>query len=79
MINGHLTPFDSKHNKDEAIWTFTGAACLRFLNALFADLREALSTEGGRMAVIKNYGVDVCVNLADFLRILEKHRPTGGK
>ncbi|MEE9544047.1 MAG: hypothetical protein V3V55_00430 [Rhodospirillales bacterium] len=79
LINGHLAPFDGKHNKDEAIWTFTGAACLRFLDALLADLRETLSTEGGRMAVSKRYGVDVCVNLADFLQKLEKHRPGGGK
>jgi hypothetical protein len=75
LINGHLAPFDGKRNKDETIWTFTEAACLRFLNALLADLREALSTEGGRMAVTKRYGVDVCVTLADFLRMLEKHRP----
>ncbi|HIJ44256.1 MAG: hypothetical protein QF511_04825 [Rhodospirillales bacterium] len=79
LINGHLAPFDGKKNKDEAIWTFTGAACLRFLNALFADLRETLSTEGGRLAVSKRYGVDVCVSLADFLRKLEKHGPAGGK
>ena len=68
-----------KQNKDEAIWTFTGAACLRFLNALFADLRDVLATEGGRMTVIKRYGVDDCVNLADFLQMREKHKPTGGK
>ena len=79
LINGHLAPFDGKHNKDEAIWTLTEEACLRLLDALFADLRDTLSTEGGRLAVSKCYGVDVCVNLTNFLRKLEKQRPAGGK
>ena len=35
------------------------------LDAMLTDLKEAISTEGGRLAITKQYGVDTIIELAD--------------
>lgn len=71
LINNHLEPLEPDGNPDEAAWRFSDAAFARFLDVLFSGLRERISTEGGRLAVTKRYGVDACVDLTELLKGLD--------
>lgn len=71
LINNNLAPLASGRNPDEAVWRFTEGAFRRFLGALLRELKETLSTEGGRMRISRRHGVDACVALADIIKRVE--------
>ncbi len=48
-------------------------AVRRFLGALLAELKETLSSEGGRMRISRRHGVDACVALADIIKRIESY------
>lgn len=73
LINGHLPPVASGRNPDEAVWRFNEASFRRFLGALLAELKETLSSEGGRMRISRRHGVDACVALADIIKQIESY------
>ncbi len=80
LVNNHLEPPEPDGNPDEAAWRFSDAAFVRFLDVLFSNLREKISSEGGRMAITKRYGVDACVDLTELLKGLDAfpHGPAHG-
>ena len=71
LINNHLEPPAPDGNPDEATWKFSAAAFARFLDVLFSDLREAISTESGRLDITKRYGMKACVDLTELFKGLD--------
>ena len=71
LMNDHMRPFEKGTNPDLHVWTFTEGAIRKLLKDLFSDLKEAISSEAGRLMISKKYGVDTCVTLADILKQFE--------
>jgi len=44
------------------------------LNDLFADLKEFLSTETGRLQMTKRHGVETCIKLVEFMGQLDPQK-----
>ncbi|MDP6574661.1 MAG: hypothetical protein QGI63_00565 [Rhodospirillales bacterium] len=72
IINSHLAPADvEREGEATANWQLTGEAFLVFLGALFAEIREIMSTETGRLRMTKKYGGEACAALFDILQQLD--------
>ncbi len=71
LINNHLKPPTPDGNPDEAAWQFSAAAFVRFLDVLFSNLRETISSEDGRLAITKRYGVNACTDLSELFKGLD--------
>ncbi|MEX2449450.1 MAG: hypothetical protein WD407_01190 [Rhodospirillales bacterium] len=74
LVNDHMPPPDQNADKKDADYTFTKGDLIRVLDAMLTDLQETLSTEAGRLAITKQYGVDTIVQLADTLQIIQDIR-----
>ena len=59
----------------DAAWQFTEGACRRVLGALLSDLKQTLSTDGGRRALAERYGAKVCAALAEIMIRLDAGEP----
>ena len=77
LVNGNLSPPDSALGEvgDVAAWQLTETACRAALRALLSDLKEALSTDAGRRALIELHGQKVCATLAEVMIQLEAEEP----
>ncbi len=77
LVNGHLSPPDGAPGAagDAAAWQFTEGACRRVLGALLSDLKQTLSTDGGRRALVERYGAKVCAALAEIMIRLDAGEP----
>ena len=72
IINDHLAPPNTaREGADAATWQLTEAAFHQFLAALFADVRQTMTTEGGRLTITKSHGGEACAALWDILAKLE--------
>ncbi len=72
LVNDHLAPADLKREGDDAAtWMFTHHDFMRFLKALFRDLREAMETEIGRLRITRMHGAEACAKLADIMARIE--------
>ena len=72
LINGHLGDADvAREGPEAAGWQMTGTAFRRFLAALFNDVRQAMATEAGRLAITRSHGAEACAALWDILKRLE--------
>ncbi len=72
IINDHLAPPNTaREGEDAATWQLTEEAFHHFLAALFADVRQTMTTEGGRLAITKSHGGEACAALWDILAKLE--------
>ena len=72
IINSHLAPADvEREGHAAATWQLTGEAFLVFVGALFAEIREIMSTETGRLRMTKKYGGEACAALFDILQQLD--------
>ncbi len=72
IINSHLAPADVDREGDVAAnWQLTEEAFLVFVGALFAEVREIMSTETGRLRMTKKYGGEACAALFDILQQLD--------
>jgi hypothetical protein len=74
LVNDHMPPPDQNADKKDADYTFTKGDLVRVLDAMLTDLQETLSTEAGRLAITKQYGVDTIVQLADTLQVIQDIR-----
>ena len=77
LVNGYLRPPDDAPGEggDAAAWEFTEGACRRVLGALLSDLKQTLSTDGGRRALAERYGAKVCAALAEIMIRLDAGEP----
>ena len=72
IINDNLAPPNTaREGEDSATWQFTEEGFHHFLAALFADVRQTMTTEGGRLAITKSHGGEACAALWDILEKLE--------
>ena len=68
LVNDHLGPADVKREGESAAtWEFAPHDFIRFLKALFRDLREAMETEIGRLRITRAHGAEACAKLADIM------------
>ena len=68
LVNDHLGPADVKREGESAAtWEFAPHDFIRFLTALFRDLREAMETEIGRLRITRVHGAEACAKLADIM------------
>ncbi|MDP6804307.1 MAG: hypothetical protein QF902_03110 [Rhodospirillales bacterium] len=68
LVNEHLAPPDPKREGEAAAtWEFNPHDFMRFLKALFRDLREAMETETGRLRITRMHGAEACAKLADIM------------
>jgi len=72
LVNGHLTPPDPGTPAAAAGWELNDAGFRKFLNALMADLRQALDTDNGKLQITKRYGADTCADLFDILEQIKQ-------
>ena len=71
-VNGNLAPLPPGADPRDGRWQLSEKGLRRCLRALTADLGKALEDESGRLRITKAYGVDGIVDLADFVKTLEK-------
>ena len=72
IINDNLAPPNTaREGEDSATWQFTEEGFHHFLAALFADVRQTMTTEGGRLTITKSHGGEACAALWDILEKLE--------
>ena len=74
LVNDHLAPPSSNADDTEKEYKFTKGALIRIFDSLLTDLKEAISTEGGRLAITKQYGVETIIELADTLQLIDDIR-----
>jgi hypothetical protein len=78
IINDHLAPPDTAREGQATVtWRFTEGAFHQFLAALFADVRQTMATERGRLAITRSHGGEACAALWDILEELEALRAGG--
>ena len=70
LVNNHLAPASDNANDEEKEYQFSKGGLIRIMDAMLTDLKEAISTEGGRLAITKEYGVDIIIELADTLQMI---------
>ena len=72
LVNGHLAPPDPAREGAEAeTWQMGDRAFLLTVNALYADVRERMRTETGRLRLTKSYGAETVEVLARVLKSLD--------
>ncbi|MEQ8194849.1 MAG: hypothetical protein RIB59_10205 [Rhodospirillales bacterium] len=74
LVNDHLSPPEPNADKKDADYRFTKGDLIRVLDAMLTDLQETLSTEAGRLAITKQYGVETIIELADTLQLIQDIR-----
>jgi len=74
LVNDHLAPAAADADAKEKEFQFSKGMLVRILDAMLTDLKETISTEGGRLAITKQYGVDTIIELADTLQMIDDIR-----
>jgi len=74
LVNDHLAPPSDNATDEDKEYQFTKGGLIRIMDAMLTDLKEAISTEGGRLAITKEYGVDTIIELADTLQLIDDIR-----
>ena len=74
LVNNHLAPASDNANDEEKEYQFSKGGLIRIMDAMLTDLREAISTEGGRLAITNEYGVDTIIELANTLQMIDDIR-----
>ncbi len=73
LINDHLGPPNVEDEGEEATtWQLTEADFPHFLGALFSIVRQAMSTETGRLRITKRHGGETTAVLFDILKRLDE-------
>ncbi len=70
LINGHLGSLEGAP-REEAGWEMTPAGFKRFLDRLFADLRQELATDTGKLRITKRHGAETCASIFEILETIE--------
>ena len=65
LVNTNLAPPAPGSAKEILRWQLSEKAVVRLLHALFADLREEMTDETGRLQFIERYGADTYAWLAE--------------
>lgn len=78
LVNDHLAPASDNADDKEKAYEFTKGGLIRIFDAMLTDLKEAISTEGGRIAITKQYGVETIIELADTLQLIDDIRAKQG-
>ncbi|MEK9752392.1 MAG: hypothetical protein VW338_04170 [Rhodospirillaceae bacterium] len=70
LINANLGSLGGAP-REEAGWEMTPSGFKRFLDRLFAELREKLATDSGKLRLTKRHGADVCAKIFEILATIE--------
>jgi hypothetical protein len=70
LINVNLGSLEGAP-REEAGWEMTPSGFKRFLDRLFAELREELATDSGKLRPTKRHGADVCAKIFEILATIE--------
>ncbi len=74
MINDNLGPPDpGREGAGSEDWRMDEKDFPRFVEALFSDVLETMSTEAGRLKITKRHGAEACAALAEILMQLENN------
>ncbi len=71
LVNDNTKAPNAKIPAEELNWKFTDAAYRDLVKDLFAELRDVISTETGRLQITKRHGAETCIKLVEFMAQLD--------